>query len=181
MLQGVNLEEVRQYNTSLKQYRDKAANINAQLEFTKNELSALCQELSKELGVEVNESNVEQIYAEQVDKINSTLKSGNAVLSKIASEEQRLASGVPSQTTQATQVASEVTPMNSLEGQPSAVAGGFPQAPVPPQDFLADTGAAGTLPGNSVPGTLFGTPQAAQPLNMGGTKLFSLGAGHQQQ
>ena len=94
MLQGVNLEEIKQYNSSLKQYKDKAASLNAEIEYTNRELDSLCAELTTELGVQVTRDNVEEIYKEQVEKINSTLQSGNAVLAKIASEEQAIATGV---------------------------------------------------------------------------------------
>lgn len=88
MLQGVDLNQVKQYNASLKQYKDKAASLNAEIEYTNKEIDALCLELSNELGVQVTRDNIQQIYDEQVAKINSTLQSGNAVLAKIASEEQ---------------------------------------------------------------------------------------------
>lgn len=87
MLQGVNIEEIKQYNASLKQCRDKAASLNAEIEYTNKEIDNLCEELSNELGIQVTRDNIQQIYDEQLNKINSTLQSGNAVLSKIASEE----------------------------------------------------------------------------------------------
>jgi len=92
-LQGIDMNQIRQYNQSLKQYREKGAQINAQIQFTKKEIDTICKELSAELGVEVNESNLEQIYTEQIEKINATLNAGNAVLQKIAREEQVIASG----------------------------------------------------------------------------------------
>ena len=88
MLQGVDLNQVKQYNASLKQYKDKAASLNAEIEYTNKEIDILCAELTSELGIQVTRDNIQQIYDEQVAKINSTLQSGNAVLAKIASEEQ---------------------------------------------------------------------------------------------
>lgn len=88
MLQGINLDEVKQYNATLKQYREKAANLNAEIEYTNKELDALCAELTAELGKPVTRDNIEQIYNEQVASIESTLQSGKAVLAKIAGEEQ---------------------------------------------------------------------------------------------
>ena len=87
MLQGVNIDEIKKYNASLKQCRDRAASLNAEIEYTNKEIDALCIELSQELGITVTRDNAEQVYNEQIEKINSTLQSGNAVLSKIASEE----------------------------------------------------------------------------------------------
>lgn len=102
MLQGIDLNQVKQYNASLKQYKDKAASLNAEIDYTNKEIDALCAELSTELGIQVTRDNIQQIYEEQVSKINNTLQSGNAVLAKIANEEQA-ASAVA--TAQATPVA----------------------------------------------------------------------------
>lgn len=103
MMQDINLEEVKKYNDNLKQYRDRAAQLKAEIDFNNKEIDAACAELSNELGVSVTRDNLEQIYAEQVSKINSTLQSGNAVLAKIASEENQTAQ--QAQAPQATQMA----------------------------------------------------------------------------
>ena len=159
MLQGVDINQVKQYNTSLKQYRDKAANINAQIEFTQKELNTICGELSAELGIEVNESNIEQIYAEQVEKINATLKSGNTVLAKIAEEEEKIATG------QVTQPVQPVAPVAQSQ-------------PVTPQNIIQPTvGGQTLLSADAVAGSVFGNGQATsdmQALNNAG-KLFKLG------
>lgn len=84
MLANVNIEEVKKYNTALKQHRDNSAALKAQIEYTNKELDNLCAELSAELGVQVTRENINQIYEEQVAKINSSLQSGKAVLNKIA-------------------------------------------------------------------------------------------------
>jgi hypothetical protein len=124
MVAGVNLEEVKKYNNALKQYKDQAAALNAEIDYTNRELDALCAELTTELGVQVTRDNVEQIYNEQVTKINSTLQSGTAVLAKIQSEEAADSQPAPQTVVQpqvATPVASQVAP------QPQV------QAPVAPQ------------------------------------------------
>lgn len=87
MLQGVNIEDIKKYNSSLKQCRDRAASLKAEIEYTNKEIDTICNELSAELGITVTRDNIEQIYNEQLEKINSALQSGNAVLAKIASEE----------------------------------------------------------------------------------------------
>lgn len=185
MLQGVDINQVKQYNTSLKQYRDKAANINAQIEFTQKELNTICGELSAELGIEVNESNIEQIYAEQVEKINATLKSGNTVLAKIAEEEEKIATG---QVTQPVQQVDPVQPVQQpiqpvqqpvqpvapvAQSQPVA-----PVTPVAPQNIIQPTvGGQSLLSADAVAGSVFGNGQATsdmQALNNAG-KLFKLG------
>ena len=38
MLQGVNIEEIKKYNASLKQCRDRAASLNAEIEYTNKEI-----------------------------------------------------------------------------------------------------------------------------------------------
>ena len=89
-MQDINIEEIKQYNNNLKQQRDKAATLKAQIEYATNELNTLCKELSAELGKEVTVDNVAQIYDEEVTKIQSTLTAGNAVLAKIAGEEAKV-------------------------------------------------------------------------------------------
>ena len=95
MQQGVNIEQVRQYNQSLKQYRDKAAEVKAKIDFNKAELARLCQELSNELGIEVTPENVAQVRDEQIAKIENTLSVGNEILNRIRSEEAAGFGGTP--------------------------------------------------------------------------------------
>ena len=86
MIGNVDLAQVKQYNTLLKQYKDQAAKIRAEIEFNSKELDNLCTELSNELGIQVTPENIEQIYNERVAKINSTLESGMEILSRIQQE-----------------------------------------------------------------------------------------------
>lgn len=86
MIGNVDLAQVKQYNTLLKQYKDQAAKIRAEIEFNSKELNNLCTELSNELGIQVTPENIEQIYNERVAKINSTLESGMEILSRIQQE-----------------------------------------------------------------------------------------------
>lgn len=88
MIANVNIEEVKRFNSVLRQYKDKAVHLNAEIEIMSKEVDTLCAELSAELGVTVTRDNVEQICAEVAEKINSSLQSGNVVLSKIAEVEQ---------------------------------------------------------------------------------------------
>lgn len=143
MLQGIDLNQVRQYNASLKQYKDKAASLKAEIDYTNKEIDTLCNELSAELGISVTRDNIQQVYEDQVSKINSTLQSGNAVLSKIASEEQ---------TAQAQTVQTPVqTPVQSVPTPPEA-----------PTVGVAPTGGvAPTVDSNPVAGSVFGTAQSA--------------------
>ena len=151
MLQGVDLNQVKQYNASLKQYKDKAASLNAEIEYTNKEIDALCAELTTELGIQVTRDNIQQIYDEQVSKINSTLQSGNAVLAKIASEEQA-----------ASTVATPVTPVTPVAPTTPVMQTAVPTPPVAPT-------AQETAPvAGSVFGTASPTPATLPPLfNMG--------------
>ena len=140
MLQGIDLNQVRQYNASLKQYKDKAASLKAEIDYTNKEIDTLCSELSAELGISVTRDNIQQVYEDQVSKINSTLQSGNAVLSKIASEEQTAQVQTPVQ-----------TPVQSV-----------PTSPEAPTVGVAPTGGvATTVESNPVAGSVFGTAQSA--------------------
>lgn len=86
MLEGINIESVKQYNATLRQYKDQSAKLTAEIEFNEKELNTLCSQLTTELGVQVTPENIESIYNEQVQKINQTLETGNAVLQKIQQE-----------------------------------------------------------------------------------------------
>ena len=145
MLQGVDLNQVKQYNASLKQYKDKAASLNAEIEYTNKEIDALCAELTNELGIQVTRDNIQQIYEEQVSKINSTLQSGNAVLAKIASEEQAAS-------TVATPVA-PVTPVAPTPVMQTAVPTPVMQTAVPTPPVAQETAVAGSVFGTASPTT----------------------------
>lgn len=154
MLQGVDLNQVKQYNASLKQYKDKAASLNAEIEYTNKEIDALCTELTTELGIQVTRDNIQQIYEEQVSKINSTLQSGNAVLAKIASEEQA-----------ASTVATPVAPVTPVAPTTPVMQTAVPTPPVAP---TAPTAQETTSVAGSVFGTASPTPATLPPLfNMG--------------
>lgn len=144
MLQGVDLNQVKQYNASLKQYKDRAASLNAEIEYTNKEIDALCTELTTELGIQVTRDNIQQIYDEQVSKINSTLQSGNAVLAKIASEEQA-----------ASTVATPVAPVTPVTQAAPVMQTAVPTPPVAP---VAPTAQAGAPVAGSVFGTASPTP-----------------------
>jgi hypothetical protein len=158
MVAGVNLEEVKKYNAALKQYKDQAAALKAEIEYTNRELDTLCSELTTELGVQVTRDNVEQIYNDQVTKINSTLQSGNAVLAKIQSEEAAASqpqastpSPSPSPSPVIPQVAPQVQPAPQIQPQVQA------QAPVAPTITQPQVESQ-TIP-NPVAGSVFGNPQ----------------------
>ena len=69
MLNGINIEEVKKYNDSIKYYKDQSARLSVEIEMNEKELKQLCEQLTAELGVEVTPDNIEQVYNEQVQKI----------------------------------------------------------------------------------------------------------------
>lgn len=91
MIPGVNIEEVKKYNATLKEYRDKSSKIQAGIEFNEKELARLCQELTISLGVEVTPDNIERIRADFISKINNTLSVGMEIIERIKSEEMMIA------------------------------------------------------------------------------------------
>lgn len=125
MQNGVNIEEVKKYNASLRQYRDKANQLKAEIEFTRQELEKRCATLSSELGVQVTPDNIESILADRINKINNTMAVGNDILKRIQDEEQaattsQVAQQVPTVASQPVGGAAQVMPSTV----PSA-----PQAP----------------------------------------------------
>lgn len=87
MLEGVNIEEIKQYNQNLRAHTERASKLRAEIEFNNAELARACAELTAELGIQVTLDNIESIYAERVSSINSTLQSGMEILRRVAEEE----------------------------------------------------------------------------------------------
>lgn len=86
----INVEEIKKYNAALKQQKDKANKLVAERDYKKSELDRNCKELSRELGIEVTPENIKGIYEEYVVKISNAVKSGNEILKRIQSEEERI-------------------------------------------------------------------------------------------
>lgn len=89
-MQGINMAEVEQYNKQLKAYKEKYANLKAELGFLQKEVLSACEELSADLGTNVTPDNIEQVYMSQMRKLETTLNSGNMILKRIMEEEQRV-------------------------------------------------------------------------------------------
>lgn len=87
MQQGINIEQIKQYNASLREYKDKSNKLRAELEFNEQELNRQCLELSKELGITVTPDNVKEILEERLAKINNTLSVGTEILERVKAEE----------------------------------------------------------------------------------------------
>jgi hypothetical protein len=149
MTGNIDLEQVKQYNNALRQYKEKSAQLKAEIEYNNKELESLCTELTAELGVNVTRENIEAVYEDQVQKINAALNSGMAVLSKIASEENKTVSQTVSQTVSLPE--SNVQPMAQTIPVAPVVAS-IPQ--VDSGNELTTMGSA--IPANSTAGTVFG-------------------------
>lgn len=86
MMNGVDINQVKQYNEQLKKYKEQAAKIKVEIEMNTSELNRLCEELTAELGVQVNPDNIEQIYNDRVEKVRNTLQSGTEIMDRIRQE-----------------------------------------------------------------------------------------------
>ena len=85
----LNIPEIREYNRELKEYTRKFSDMRAKMDLNTKEVNRLCAELTAELGVEVTPANLEQIYADCVEKINNQLTVGKEILARIKTEEQQ--------------------------------------------------------------------------------------------
>lgn len=86
MMNGVDINQVKQYNEQLKKYKEQAAKIKVEIEMNTGELNRLCEELTAELGVQVTPDNIEQIYNDRVEKVRNTLQSGTEIMDRIRQE-----------------------------------------------------------------------------------------------
>lgn len=85
-VESIDVEKVRKYNEELKGLREQSSRLGVQIEMSSNELKTLCAELSTELGIEVNETNIEEVYESELSKLNMALNTGTAVLEKIKND-----------------------------------------------------------------------------------------------
>lgn len=86
MLPGVNIEEIKKYNESIKGYKEKSNRLSAEIEINTRELNSLCDELTAELGIQVTVDNVESIYNDKMTNILETIKSGKEIIARIEQE-----------------------------------------------------------------------------------------------
>lgn len=87
MLNGIDINVAKQYNATVKAYRDKANQLQTEIKINKEQLQNACKELSVELGIEVNESNLREVLEQQEAKIQTTINTGTAVINKIKAEQ----------------------------------------------------------------------------------------------
>ena len=113
MLNGVNVEQIKQYNQQLREQKERASTIDAEIKFNSSELERLCNELTAQLGIQVTPDNIEQIYQEKVQEINNTLETGQEILRRVAEEEKQASQPAQTQTVQTVQ------PMQQVQNQQS--------------------------------------------------------------
>lgn len=95
---GINVEDVKKYNASLREYKDKSVKLRTEIEINQAELERQCKELSTELGMEVTPANIQAILTERISKIQNTMQVGNEILQRIREEEARGVQQTTSQT-----------------------------------------------------------------------------------
>lgn len=127
----VNIEEIKKYNASLREYRDRANQLKAEIDFNKKELERKCASLSNDLGIQVTPDNIEQVLQERIEKINNTMSIGSEILKRIATEEQAAAvqQSVPQTNIQQTAYTQNAQPMAQAAPQAGSTGQQIPQAP----------------------------------------------------
>lgn len=86
----IDVERIKEYNKKYKESQQKVANLQAELDMNNREIDRLCKELSAELGVQITRENVETVYEQKVNAINTSLELGEKILTRIETEEKGL-------------------------------------------------------------------------------------------
>lgn len=115
----INLERVKQYNMECNAYRQKLSQIKAERKILMDNITSQCEQLSKQLGVEVTIDNIEKIYQDRASSIENILEAGEGILRRIKNSGE--ASGQPGQVGQTGQVGQAgVTEQVGMPGQTGA-------------------------------------------------------------
>ena len=85
---GIDMAEVKKYNQRVNEAKQKVAQSRAEIEVSRREMERLCKELSVELGIDVNEDNIEKIYAEHISKIKAQIEEGERILNRADDSQQ---------------------------------------------------------------------------------------------
>ena len=84
---SVDIQRVRNFNNELKGYKEKASKNEAEIEFNNREIKRICEELTVEMGMDVNPDNIADISKARMEKIINTLTAGEAIIERIRQEE----------------------------------------------------------------------------------------------
>lgn len=114
----INIEEIKTFNEELKRRKEQANTLAATVEVYKRELRERCAELSRDLGCEVNEDNLEEIYNSYAAQLAQTLETGKAVLEKIKNDEQSMIVHGTSSQAQQIQTAQQAHEVQSVQQVP---------------------------------------------------------------
>ena len=79
----VTIESIKEFNNRLNQHKANVQRTQAQLEMTENDLKQKLQALSASVGRQIDESNVEQFYAEIMASLEKQLANGCEILDRI--------------------------------------------------------------------------------------------------
>lgn len=127
-MEQLNMEEVKQYNAKLKELKERENRLKIEKDMTQKNLEAACAELSKEIGEVVTPDNAEQIYNKLAAQINETLRSGNEIIARIASEEAEAQAGATMNVQNNIQAQANMVQQMAPQAQQSAPV--MPQAPI---------------------------------------------------
>lgn len=79
----MDIQRIKEYNNLCNQYKKKASDIQAEINYCKNALEDLCKTLTEQLGIMVTPDNLKQIYEEREAKTANTIISGTAIMENI--------------------------------------------------------------------------------------------------
>lgn len=84
---AIDMERIRRYNAELKGYKEKSSKLTTELEISQRELKRICDELTEMLGTQVTPENIQAVYQQLTERIESTLASGEEILARIKADE----------------------------------------------------------------------------------------------
>lgn len=136
-MEQLNMEEVKQYNAKLKELKERENRLKIEKDMTQKNLEAACAELSEEIGETVTPENAEQIYNKLAAQINETLRSGNEIIARIASEEAEVQAGAAMNVQNNIQAQANMVQQMAPQAQQSVPV--MPQAPIQQAPVLGAT------------------------------------------
>ena len=86
-MNDIDVKRLTTYNNDCNAYKQKLAQMLAERKILQENINQQCAQLSQQLGREVTLDNIEQIYEEKVNSIESILESGEAILNRIRAAE----------------------------------------------------------------------------------------------
>ena len=106
----VTIESIKEFNNRLNQHKANVQRTQAQLEMTENDLKQKLQALSASVGRQIDESNVEQFYAEIMASLEKQLANGCEILDRIEGKAPAQVEAMPQVVQMPTQPTQPVNP-----------------------------------------------------------------------